>query len=1207
MQAQAEEQTTKAQLHFEGVEQETFDELRRRVATKEIRLVLGAGVSMATSSKALSWKETLIKGYDLVKGRDPGWIVQEKKDISEATIPDLLAKAQFLRNELSKGDGKSWAEWLKVCFGDLEADKPHLMEAILDLRLPIMTTNFDDLIEKVAQRHRSRRTPVCWDDNERMLRLEQNWSKSILHLHGIWSLPRSIVFDVASYAKRAQDDCSTTVQQVACGRGVLYIGCGATLDDPNLSSLRGWIAKNAGKTSSIRLVREGANTPPEVQFIEEKLKPLCYGTDYSSLIELLRSLKPVNRKTTVGSIAPKDLRSYAKQVVKHWGVFDLPIAPDTSQTQRGLVEKLYVQRTFKLEAEGSTPVSTGVGASKDTKFTAMVQQGPRVVQLSDRLLGKNPILVVATAGMGKTALTRRLASVYARRMGERPISGHEPDGTDLPERAWVPVIVPGGLVREGDLGGFRSLVDVALRVPGFDRDWKDALCRSAEGYQALLIVDGLDEVAPRKLRADLIVLLGELAESHHQRLFVTSRREGLEADFQKLSPTFERLSLEPLDQEQTQRFLEAYIGPAGNVEASSRRSRVGIAMKDSRVAEVAKTPLGLAMLVQRSVNPWTSGEGLCKLLRWLVNQLIERRGLHLSPPLEERDVLPVLRFLAREMTESANTDALPGSKIEELLSGFSRFRKLSHGRSERDFLKELVESTNLLTNRGIVSTEGIEEATYGFIFKQVREYLAGGDLLWGDSTAFVKAADRFLKQIDRTPIIDFQISNSDPGWSVALKESAFDDRWLSVLALVPGQMVEDIAEATIRHLIEPSSDPRMRRAKVQLAAHALADLSDPTLSTVNELMRACIDVADERDRGTDKGNSSSLSAAIFRLLNSPASDQATTFLAKFAAQRPYGIKSGVVVDWLAEGFTRQRAQLEISGPAYFEDALARVDDTDDAEAAKAAIKLIEVGFRNTSSYLSGIDNMEAFRASKKLLSSAMSLRSGSWLPAWAFSWLVQAAVMDEPSWKVDPRIIAMLKEAFVAPDLVPGARGFLGFALAKLTTKGEDFHEQIYKWAVIADGGEPKAPSKPRVEPSTRLRPTVDFAERFLKRRDIDPADSFYTSLMMARYGFVSDRSAKTMTSWMLERFPSWTLSMEAIVHLGRAGTAAGERALLQIFGQSMRPKEREYAFLALIGNGTRKSWNALLKGIDPSTGDDIELQRRTLEKFLSAKSRGVA
>lgn len=1164
--------------------------LKEKIARRDLCVIIGGGVAIATCPRARSWNNALASGFDFLqeKGlRLPGWVEQEKLDLVHAGPKMLMGKAERLTEILKETDGgKLWKEWLEVTFGSLEPEHPELIQVILDLHLPIMTTNFDHLIEKVGRAYGRSLETVNWDERKKIARLNSRDEPDfVMHLHGHCEAPDSVIFDLKSYTSRIQDDFANTALRFLTSRGLLYIGCGATLDDPNLSGLREWHALYGPSAGGeyFRLVNENEKVESTNDYVK-----VNYGRTFADLLPFLQTLKPSGRAQRAKAL-PGALQAYVQHVARHWGVLDLPMPPEASRSQSDPVEALYVQRTFVLEQEQRDAAA----AASSFAAKAVGSVGEQTVELAKRLAESAPLLIVADAGMGKTALSRRLAWVYAQRRFDSARAGPAFSRSDLPDTSWLPVLIPGGLLRKGDASGqLKHLINAALRVPGFDPAWADEIARAADdsrGPGVLLIVDGLDEVSPRQLREKVGQILKTITVNG--QIVVTSRRDGQEKELRLLSERFERLRIEPLDDDQSKVFLDAYIG---NVEdAAARRGRIDAAMSDPRVPDITRVPLGLAMLAQRSAHPGAAGDGLSALLRWMVAELIERRGAKLKPPLEARDVVPILQFLALEVTRRDAPEVLRRSLIESVLRSFREFPRLARGRDVRKFLDAVVE-TNILAKRETVEGGGFDENTYGFIFKQVREYLAAGGLVWGRTTLpGTTAAQRFLAQVAATPVVNVEITKREP----LVIEPTLDARWLSVLTLTPGQMIPDEAEEVVRALIAASDDDDdgARRAKVQLATRALADVRDPSRSTVVAVAEACTEVLDARDEPADSGL---LNAAVLHFLSSSAAEPAVDRFVEFAAYEPTSNTRSVVMEWAIHALVKPAQYNSVEAmqlPGGIDAHLTALHHDDDVTRGKAALRLLDIGFRSEEPVLARLAWDRSAALSESILRAALAPNPGARLAAQALAWLTRAIPLEDPIWTPPPRFITGLIDGIMSPDTADGAYGYLALALAKLTTKPEDVSDQIYRWAVIADREAPLVKSPRRKRPMKRLLPAIKNVMQRLTDRVSDRQDLPYFSLMLGRFGIVTDASAHLLAKYVLEQRPDRARRREAIMHLGRAGTPASEDALLRIYKEATRSAERDESFVALIANASLPVWRSML---ERSMTDEGE--KKTLALFLA-------
>ena len=78
--------------------------------------------------------------------------------------------------------------------GQLTATRPEVLEALAGLGIPLATTNYDGLLEEATTL-----AAVTWRDGAKVERVLRGERKAILHLHGHWEDPASVVLGVRSY------------------------------------------------------------------------------------------------------------------------------------------------------------------------------------------------------------------------------------------------------------------------------------------------------------------------------------------------------------------------------------------------------------------------------------------------------------------------------------------------------------------------------------------------------------------------------------------------------------------------------------------------------------------------------------------------------------------------------------------------------------------------------------------------------------------------------------------------------------------------------------------------------------------------------------------------------------------------------------------------------------------------------------------------
>jgi tetratricopeptide (TPR) repeat protein len=296
-------------------------DLRAQIEAGQVLVIAGAGVSVAAtaggapgSNRVVSWKGLLADGIErcLQVGSPPaaaGWAERLRADLESTDLDDLLSVAERVAGRLGAPNGGEYRRWLRDTAGALRASNPSVPRALAELGLTIATTNYDGLLEEVTGR-----PPVTWRDGSRMERVVRGDEAGILHLHGHWQYPRSVVLGIRSYEKVLGDaPAQAMLRAVRAVRTLLFVGCGAGLEDPNFAALLAWsrsvFAGSEYRHFRLCLERE----VPALRALHapaERLFPVPYGGQHGDLAPFLRALR-ARRSRAVAPPAPATAASSA--------------------------------------------------------------------------------------------------------------------------------------------------------------------------------------------------------------------------------------------------------------------------------------------------------------------------------------------------------------------------------------------------------------------------------------------------------------------------------------------------------------------------------------------------------------------------------------------------------------------------------------------------------------------------------------------------------------------------------------------------------------------------------------------------------------------------------------------------------------------------------------------------------------------------------
>ena len=221
----------------------------------QIALVIGAGVSIGATNgaKFASWHGLIASGIDRVENRHL-WNSDDDKNSAVAEEYRKNARSFFVNNEgsfdeilnisqkiircLRRGSEPDLKEWLSDTIGSLSG----LVEFREDLDLiallaaagaTIITTNYDDLLSNACNKE-----VITWRDSDSDLANAVKDKSKIIHIHGHWRDPKSLVFGKDSYKNITESDAVQIVlRSVWLQKKMIFIGCGAGVRDPNIGAM----------------------------------------------------------------------------------------------------------------------------------------------------------------------------------------------------------------------------------------------------------------------------------------------------------------------------------------------------------------------------------------------------------------------------------------------------------------------------------------------------------------------------------------------------------------------------------------------------------------------------------------------------------------------------------------------------------------------------------------------------------------------------------------------------------------------------------------------------------------------------------------------------------------------------------------------------------------------------------------------------------
>ncbi len=276
-----------------------MQDLLETVARGKSIFVVGTGFSISSSGNAdcASWVgfiETTLSYIARLGMAQQSWqdmIQQMTTYATENGDTDMLISAAgMVQIKVAESGNVAVSNWLRETIGSLTVTDDSWAKALDGLGCPILTTNYDSLIEQATGRQ-----STTWQSSSDIQKILLNNSTKVGHLHGFWEDPDSVILSQSDYDRLLTSNSAQELQKAASVlKSIVYVGVGAGLTDPNFSRLIGWHRKLFGSSEHrhYRLCRDSELDALVAEHRSDHIVPISYGSEYADLPIFLDSLAP---------------------------------------------------------------------------------------------------------------------------------------------------------------------------------------------------------------------------------------------------------------------------------------------------------------------------------------------------------------------------------------------------------------------------------------------------------------------------------------------------------------------------------------------------------------------------------------------------------------------------------------------------------------------------------------------------------------------------------------------------------------------------------------------------------------------------------------------------------------------------------------------------------------------------------------------------
>ena len=732
---------------------------------------------------------------------------------------------------------------------------------------------------------------------------------------------------------------------------------------------------------------------------------------------------------------------YRELALESCDIIDLANLPESDRhiaTRHLELRRLYVPLRVRVEIAPDTEAGEAELEALEKRRAAALwgragrgeREADRArVPVGERLAEARRLVVLGDPGSGKTTMVRWIATAYLLRLKQDPDWKDLPDVATLPDEDWLPIIVRCRDLDPSCLGGpLDNILLHTLRKAEMTEVESTALQailrEKLRQGEALLLLDGLDEVADPSVRAGFCRQLEQIHIAYPDApIIATSRIVGYREMGYRIGRGFEHVTIADLSKEDKDDFARRWCTatePPGRRETATEELINDIHSTD-RIERLTGNPMLLTTLalVKRKVGKLPNRRAD---LYWEAVQVLLNWRSEVDEPIDHREAVPQLEYVAYAMCDRG-VQQLREDEILDLFEGmreeYPNVRPAQEHTPE-EFLRLLERRTGILVEAGHVRHYGRPVPVFEFRHLTFQEYLAGLALVDGKFPSRDRSrslAEHIAPLAGRTSKVEVPQSGE--------REVAVVENWREALRLCVASCNDDDVDSVLLAILNPLEGEAVHttaRPRAVLAASCLADEPNASEETVQAVLRAFAGQVGEKDGSGEIRTSvdaAAMESAASRWAETLRSLLVEEFRRRDAATR--GRVGGLCGMVAAASTPRDEAVIR----EWLTGQTSRIASSEEAAAIDAALGVMELTYEQAKAYVvPGMTN--------GLLAMLAGSAPAAHAAAWALAWLSGG---DREEFDNAWRPSAVELEQFVSfvgdPATDTGAVRFLIFILGR--------------------------------------------------------------------------------------------------------------------------------------------------------------------------------
>lgn len=265
---------------------------------EHIVFFFGAGISSSLSNKGYGWEQWVRDGIALLPEERErqafcGQLGDTPAQKGDPSADILTAVLEGVIEALKKIPGL-YELWMHRAFETAAVENPMLaatLKKLLTFPDVFVTTNYDGLLEQatgasaVSYLHPEIVYPM----------LQEGRNDYVVHIHGRYSTrggdtEDSIIATDTQYRLLLNNEGAQFIQNTIGTRAIIFIGCGKTTSDPNISRFINFAKNHLHLEKTSYFLHLSGETPDD---LPDHIVPVCYGDEYGDLPDFLEQLAEI--------------------------------------------------------------------------------------------------------------------------------------------------------------------------------------------------------------------------------------------------------------------------------------------------------------------------------------------------------------------------------------------------------------------------------------------------------------------------------------------------------------------------------------------------------------------------------------------------------------------------------------------------------------------------------------------------------------------------------------------------------------------------------------------------------------------------------------------------------------------------------------------------------------------------------------------------